>query len=159
MDMARPVNTGAEAVETALKAARRWGYRIKCVPEDGAEIVVCDGNFRGRTIASVGFSSEAAYRSGFGPFPLGFVSIPFGDADASKGRSSPKPPPSCWSPSRAKAGSGTAARLSNALCPDLPCPSRIATVRRGPDRARPHRAAPERSGSREKMRARRIAHH
>ncbi|MGQ0594859.1 MAG: ornithine--oxo-acid transaminase [Gammaproteobacteria bacterium] len=82
MDMALPVNTGAEAVETALKAARRWAYRVKGVPEDAAEIIVCDGNFHGRTIAIVGFSSETAYRSGFGPFPPGFVSIPFGDADA-----------------------------------------------------------------------------
>ncbi|MGH8588607.1 MAG: aminotransferase class III-fold pyridoxal phosphate-dependent enzyme, partial [Gammaproteobacteria bacterium] len=58
MDMALPVNTGAEAVETALKAARRWAYRVKGVPEDAAEIIVCDGNFHGRTIAIVGFSSE-----------------------------------------------------------------------------------------------------
>ncbi|MGH8480426.1 MAG: ornithine--oxo-acid transaminase [Gammaproteobacteria bacterium] len=82
MDMALPVNTGAEAVETALKAARRWAYRVKGVPENAAEIIVCDGNFHGRTIAIVGFSSETAYRSGFGPFPPGFVSIPFGNADA-----------------------------------------------------------------------------
>lgn len=82
MDMALPMNTGAEAVETALKAARRWAYRVKGVLEDAGEIIVCDGNFHGRTIAIVAFSSEPAYRSGFGPFPPGFVSIPFGDADA-----------------------------------------------------------------------------
>lgn len=82
MELALPVNTGAEAVETALKAARRWAYRVKGVPADAAEIIVCDGNFHGRTIAIVGFSSETAYRRGFGPFPPGFVSIPFGNADA-----------------------------------------------------------------------------
>ncbi len=82
MDMGLPMNTGAEAVETALKAARRFAYRVKGVPKERAEIIVCDGNFHGRTIAIVGFSSEPAYRAGFGPFPPGFVRIPFGDVDA-----------------------------------------------------------------------------
>lgn len=81
-DMALPMNTGAEAVETALKAARKWGYTVKGVERDKAEIVVCDGNFHGRTITIVGFSSENAYKRGFGPFTPGFVRIPFGDADA-----------------------------------------------------------------------------
>jgi ornithine--oxo-acid transaminase len=82
MDRALPMNTGAEAVETALKAARKWAYTVKGVPADRAEIIVCDGNFHGRTIAIVGFSSEPQYRDGFGPFPAGFIRIPFGDSTA-----------------------------------------------------------------------------
>lgn len=81
MDMALPMNSGAEAVETALKAARKWAYQKKRVPEGQAEIIVCDGNFHGRTIAIIGFSSESAYKQGFGPFPSGFKSIPYGDID------------------------------------------------------------------------------
>jgi ornithine--oxo-acid transaminase len=80
MDQALPMNSGAEAVETALKAARKWAYTVKRVPADRAEIIVCDGNFHGRTIAIVGFSSVPQYRDGFGPFPPGFRSVPFGDA-------------------------------------------------------------------------------
>ena len=79
---ALPSNGGAEAVETALKAARKWGYRVKGILADRAEIIVCASNFHGRSIAIVGFSSEPQYRDGFGPFPAGFVSIPFGDAAA-----------------------------------------------------------------------------
>jgi ornithine--oxo-acid transaminase len=82
MDLALPMNSGAEAVETALKAARKWAYKVKGVPADCAEIIVCDGNFHGRTIAIVGFSSVPQYRDGFGPFPPGFKSVPFGDAEA-----------------------------------------------------------------------------
>jgi len=81
-DRALPMNTGAEAVETALKAARKWGYEIKGVPEDRAEIIVCANNFHGRTTTIVGFSSEPQYRAGFGPFAPGFVTIPYGDSDA-----------------------------------------------------------------------------
>jgi ornithine--oxo-acid transaminase len=81
-DMALPMNTGAEAVETALKAARKWAYTVKGVPADQAEILVCDGNFHGRTISIVGFSSEQQYKAEFGPFPEGFISVPFGDVDA-----------------------------------------------------------------------------
>ncbi len=77
-----PMNSGAEAVETALKAARKWGYQIKEIPEDMAEIIVCANNFHGRTITIVGFSTEEQYRKGFGPFAPGFVTIPFGDAEA-----------------------------------------------------------------------------
>ena len=79
---ALPMNTGAEAVETALKAARKWGHKIKGIPEAKAEIIVCNGNFAGRTTTIVGFSSEPQYRDGFGPFAPGFVSVPFGDAAA-----------------------------------------------------------------------------
>jgi ornithine--oxo-acid transaminase len=81
-ELALPMNTGAEAVETALKAARKWGYRVKNVEPDWAEIIVCNGNFHGRTIAIVGFSSEAQYREDFGPFPAGFVTVPYGNAQA-----------------------------------------------------------------------------
>lgn len=80
--MALPMNTGAEAVETAIKAARRWGYRSKKIARDRAEIIVAENNFHGRTTAIVGFSSEESYRDGFGPFTGGFRSVPFGDAAA-----------------------------------------------------------------------------
>ena len=82
MEMVLPMNTGAEAVETAIKAVRRWGYTRKGIPADQAEIVVCRNNFHGRTTTITGFSSEPLYRDGFGPFTPGFVSVPFGDADA-----------------------------------------------------------------------------
>lgn len=82
LDKALPMNSGAEAVETALKAARKWAYTVKNVPTDLAEIIVCEGNFHGRTIAIVGMSSETQYRSGFGPFPAGFKQIAYGNAEA-----------------------------------------------------------------------------
>src|SRR5215472_10384297 len=82
LDAAVPMNTGAEAVETAIKAARRWGYRVKGIARDRAEIIVAEGNFHGRTTTIVGFSSEADYRDGFGPFSPGFRSVPFGDLAA-----------------------------------------------------------------------------
>ena len=82
MDMALPMNTGAEAVETALKAARRWAYERKQVPADQAEVIVCEGNFHGRTLAAIAMSSEPEYRENFGPLPGGFRLIPFGDANA-----------------------------------------------------------------------------
>ena len=77
-----PMNSGAEAVETAVKAARKWGYDVKGIPENKAEIIVCRNNFHGRTISIISFSSEASYRHGFGPYTPGFVEIPFGDAEA-----------------------------------------------------------------------------
>ena len=82
LDMALPMNTGAEAVETAIKAARRWGYRTKKIGPDRAEIIVADNNFHGRTTTIVGFSSDESYRKGFGPFAGGFRLVPFGDASA-----------------------------------------------------------------------------
>jgi len=82
MDAVLPMNTGAEAVETAIKAARRWGYRVKGIPEGRAEIIVCENNFHGRTTTIVGFSSEQSYRDGFGPFTPGFVTVRYGDAGA-----------------------------------------------------------------------------
>lgn len=77
-----PMNSGAEAVETAIKAARKWGYKKKGVAENQAEIIACTGNFHGRTTTIVGMSSEAQYRDGFGPFPAGFKLVPYGDAKA-----------------------------------------------------------------------------
>jgi ornithine--oxo-acid transaminase len=81
-EMALPMNSGAEAVETAIKTARKWGYKFKGIPENRAEIIVCAGNFHGRTISAVSFSSEPQYRDGFGPFTPGFKIIPFGDSAA-----------------------------------------------------------------------------
>ncbi|HEY52255.1 MAG TPA: ornithine--oxo-acid transaminase [Caldilineae bacterium] len=77
-----PMNSGAEAVETAIKVVRKWGYQVKGVPEDQAEIIVCANNFHGRTITIVGFSTAEGSRAGFGPFTPGFKIIPFGDAQA-----------------------------------------------------------------------------
>jgi ornithine--oxo-acid transaminase len=82
LDAALPMNTGAEAVETAIKAARRWGYWVKGIARDRAEIIVAEGNFHGRTTTIVGFSSEMDYRDGFGPFAPGFKAVPFGDLAA-----------------------------------------------------------------------------
>ena len=84
-EMALPMNSGAEAVETSLKAARKWGETVKGIPSGQAEIVVASNNFHGRTIAIVGFSSDAQYRRGFGPFPVGFREVPFGDIEALRG--------------------------------------------------------------------------
>ncbi|SMC89726.1 ornithine--oxo-acid transaminase [Sporomusa malonica] len=83
-NMFLPMNTGAEAVETAIKAVRRWAYRCKGVPENQAEIIVCTGNFHGRTVTITSFSSDPEYQSGFGPFTPGFTLIPYGDLDALK---------------------------------------------------------------------------
>ncbi|MBX9705125.1 MAG: ornithine--oxo-acid transaminase, partial [Gammaproteobacteria bacterium] len=81
-EAALPMNTGVEAVETALKAARKWAYTVKGVPENQAEIIVCSGNFHGRTITVVSFSTEAQYKSGFGPLTPGFKTVTYGDIDA-----------------------------------------------------------------------------
>jgi len=81
-DMALPMNTGAEAVETAIKAARKWAYTVKGVPNDRAEIIACTGNFHGRTIAIVAMSDEPQYQAGFGPFPPGFRLVDYGDLAA-----------------------------------------------------------------------------
>jgi ornithine--oxo-acid transaminase len=81
-EMMLPMNSGAEAVETAIKAARKWGYEVKGVPEDTAHIIACHGNFHGRTITIISFSPEEQYRDGFGPFTPGFELIPYGEAAA-----------------------------------------------------------------------------
>jgi ornithine--oxo-acid transaminase len=83
-ERALPMNTGAEAVETAIKMVRKWGYQVKGVQAEQAEIIVCENNFHGRTTTIVGFSSEPQYRDGFGPFTPGFKTIPYGDAAALK---------------------------------------------------------------------------
>ena len=82
LDAAVPMNTGAEAVETAIKAARRWSYRVKGIAHGAAEIIVAEGNFHGRTTAVISFSTEPEYRDGFGPFTPGFRMVPFGDLAA-----------------------------------------------------------------------------
>jgi len=81
-EMSLPMNSGAEAVETALKLARKWAYQVKGIPRHKAEIITCDGNFHGRTISTISFSSEPLYRDDFGPFTPGFVSAQYGDAEA-----------------------------------------------------------------------------
>lgn len=88
-EMALPMNTGAEAVETAIKACRKWGYQVKGIPEGKAEIIVCSNNFHGRTTTIVGFSSEDQYREGFGPFTPGFVMVPYGDLETFAGAITP----------------------------------------------------------------------
>ena len=90
MQMVLPMNTGAEAVETAIKAVRRWGYTYKHIPRDQAEIIVCENNFHGRTTTITGFSSEPLYRDGFSPFTPGFVTVPFGDIDALEAAITPR---------------------------------------------------------------------
>jgi len=84
-DMVLTMNTGTEAVETAIKTVRRWGYDVKGVAPGRAKIVTADGNFHGRTITIVGFSSDPSARRGFGPFTPGFVSVPYGDVRAPRG--------------------------------------------------------------------------
>ncbi len=81
-DMALPMNSGAEAVETAVKTARKWGYKVKGIADGEAEIIVCANNFHGRTLTVISFSTDAQYRDGFAPFTPGFKVIPFGDANA-----------------------------------------------------------------------------
>ncbi len=81
-DMALPMNTGAEAVETAIKAARKWGYEVKGIASDKAEIIACTGNFHGRTTTIIAMSDEPQYQYGFGPYPAGFRLVPYGDAEA-----------------------------------------------------------------------------
>lgn len=88
-DMALPMNSGAEAVETAVKAARKWGHKVKGIPQGRAEIIVCANNFHGRTVTIISFSTDEQYRDGFGPFTPGFKIIPYGDAGRLRGAISP----------------------------------------------------------------------
>ena len=99
------MNTGAEAVETAIKAVRKWGYEVKGVPEGKAEIIVCANNFHGRTIGIVGFCTDPDARAGFGPFAPGFRIVPFGDIDAFAAAITRTRWPSWSSRSRAKPAS------------------------------------------------------
>ncbi|HVV43774.1 MAG TPA: ornithine--oxo-acid transaminase [Bryobacteraceae bacterium] len=104
MEMVLPMNTGAEAVETAIKLARRWGYRRKGIAADQAEIIVCRNNFHGRTTTVISFSSEEAYRDGFGPFTPGFQIIPFGDAKALEAAITPNTCAFLFEPIQCEAG-------------------------------------------------------
>ena len=104
MQRALPMNTGAEAVETAIKAARRWGYRHKGIPADQAEIIVCADNFHGRTVTIISASTEPAYRADYGPFTPGFVVVPFGDADALERAITPRTCAFLVEPIQAEAG-------------------------------------------------------
>jgi len=81
-EMSLPMNSGAEAVETALKLARKWAYQVKKVPQNEAEIITCKGNFHGRTISIISFSTEPLYKDDFGPYTPGFLTVPYGDAEA-----------------------------------------------------------------------------
>ncbi len=104
MEMVLPMNTGAEAVETAIKAVRRWGYARKGITPGRAEIIVCEDNFHGRTTTISGFSSEPLYRDGFGPFTPGFVTVPFGDAAALEEAITPDTCAFLFEPIQAEAG-------------------------------------------------------
>jgi len=103
-EMILPMNTGAEAVETALKAVRRWAYDVKKVPENQAEIIVCEGNFHGRTVTVTSFSSDEGYRRGFGPFTPGFKIIPYGDIEALKQAITPNTAAFMLEPTQGEAG-------------------------------------------------------
>lgn len=104
MDMACPMNTGAEAVETAIKIARKWAYKVRGVPDGQAEIIAATENFHGRTTTIISFSSEEAYRDGFGPFTPGFKLVPFGDIKALKNAITPNTAAVLMEPIQAEAG-------------------------------------------------------
>ena len=140
MARALPMNTGAEAVETAIKAARKWAYKVKHVPDGQAQIIVAAGNFAGRTTTIVGFSSEAQYRDGFGPFAPGFVSVPYGDAAALEAAITPNTAAFLVEPVQGEAGivvppAGYLRRGAR----DLHAPQRADDL---PTRCRPASAAP-----------------
>jgi len=103
-EMILPMNTGAEAVETAVKAARRWAYQVKGVPRDQAEIIVCSNNFHGRTMTAVSMSSSDEYKNGFGPLIPGISIIPFGDIDALKSAITPQTAAFIFEPIQGEAG-------------------------------------------------------
>jgi ornithine--oxo-acid transaminase len=104
LDMALPMNTGAEAVETAVKAARLWGYEVKKIPQDQAEIIVAEGNFHGRTTTIISFSTEADYRKNFGPFTPGFKAVPFDDLKAVENAITPNTAAIIFEPIQGEAG-------------------------------------------------------
>ncbi|MDD8025012.1 MAG: ornithine--oxo-acid transaminase [Acidobacteriota bacterium] len=103
-DMVLPMNSGAEAVETAVKAARKWGYQKKGIAQDQAEIIVCQNNFHGRTTTVISFSTEPLYRRDFGPFTPGFPVVPFGDAEALERAITPNTAAFLVEPIQAEAG-------------------------------------------------------
>jgi len=103
-DMVLPMNSGAESVETAIKAARKWAYQVKGIPRDRAEIIVCANNFHGRTVTIVSFSTEPLYREDYGPFTPGFVVIPYGDLEALRQAMNPHTAAFLVEPVQAEAG-------------------------------------------------------
>ena len=103
-EMSLLMNSGAEAVETAIKLARKWAYQVKGIPQDHAEIITMEGNFHGRTISIISFSSEQAYKDGFGPFTPGFLTIPYGDADALSDAITPNTAAVLFEPIQGEAG-------------------------------------------------------
>lgn len=103
-EMALPMNSGAEAVETAIKTARKWAYQKKGIPQDRAEIIACSDNFHGRTITLVSLSTEPLYRKDFGPFTPGFVIVPYGDPDALEAAINPNTAAFLVEPIQAEAG-------------------------------------------------------
>jgi ornithine--oxo-acid transaminase len=103
-EMALPMNSGAEAVETAIKLARKWAYQVKGVPRHQAEIIVCKNNFHGRTVTIISFSSEPLYKDDFGPFTPGFISVPYGDAEAVAGAITPNTAAILFEPIQGEAG-------------------------------------------------------
>jgi len=104
LERAIPMNSGAEAVETAIKAARKWGYEVKGIPDDKAEIIVAENNFHGRTTTISGFSSEPTYRRNFGPFAPGFITIPFADMVALEQAITPNTCAVLFEPAQGEAG-------------------------------------------------------
>ena len=135
-----PMNSGAEAVESALKLARKWGYQVKNVPADQAEIIVCGDNFHGRTLAIVSFSTDPVSRREFGPFAPGFVVVPYGDAAALEAAITPEHGRRAG---RADPGRGgrhhPARRLPPSGAATLLGKPRHHGARRDPDRSRAHR--------------------
>lgn len=103
-EMALPMNSGAEAVETAIKAARKWGYQKKGIPQDRAEIIACTNNFHGRTVTLISFSTEPLYRKDFGPFTPGFIIVPYGDLNALEAAINPYTAAFLVEPVQAEAG-------------------------------------------------------
>ena len=139
LEMALPMNTGAEAVETAIKLARKWGYRAKGVAQDRAEIVVCRNNFHGRTTTIVGFSSEAQYREDFGPFTPGFTLVDFGDLDALRAAITPSTVAFLVEPIQAEAGIIMPPRRLSRRGPRVvPRAQRAVRARRDPNGLGPH---------------------
>src|SRR4051812_44995741 len=136
-----PMNSGAEAVESAIKSVRKWGYEVKGVPDRQAEIIVCADNFHGRTLGIIGFSTDPAARDHFGPFAAGFKIIAFGDATALKKASRPTRSPFWSNRSREKRASSSHRQITYSSARTLHCARRDADSGREPDRARPHRQA------------------